>query len=168
MVLYRSSLLLNESCDFCPSNQYILVRVTPRCFRLVKMWCCQVSFLSRCSPRYLTWSSQGSCTLFIWTGEHVPLHVVNVTRTDLRALACILHFWSQICIAKRWVWSFWEATAGSLSVATTYKCNQLLIPSHSITPSSCHSECTGVTYVMGSYSHAVVNVKKFSLVSRCK
>jgi hypothetical protein len=35
MVLYGSSLLLNESCDFRPSNQYILVRVTSRCFRLV-------------------------------------------------------------------------------------------------------------------------------------
>jgi hypothetical protein len=37
MVLYRSSLLVNESCYFRPSNKYILVRVTPRCFCLVKM-----------------------------------------------------------------------------------------------------------------------------------
>jgi hypothetical protein len=37
MVLYRSSLMLKESCDLRPSNQYILVRVSPRCFRLVKM-----------------------------------------------------------------------------------------------------------------------------------
>jgi hypothetical protein len=80
----RSSLLLNESCDFRPSSQYILVRVTPRCFRLVKILCCQVNFLFRRSTRYLTWSSQGSCTLFIWTGGHVPLHVVVVTWTDLR------------------------------------------------------------------------------------
>jgi hypothetical protein len=49
----------------------------------------------------------------------VTLHVVNVTWTDLRALACICHFWSQSWIARRWVWSFWEATAGSLSVART-------------------------------------------------
>jgi hypothetical protein len=47
----------------------------------------------------------------------MPLHVVNVTWTDLRALACIQHFWSQILIVRRWVRSFWEATAGSLSVA---------------------------------------------------
>jgi hypothetical protein len=78
-----------------------------------------VSFLSRCSSRYLTWSSQGSCILFIWTGGHVPLRVVNVTWTDLRELACIRHFWSKIWIARRWVWSFWEATEGSLSVAKT-------------------------------------------------
>jgi hypothetical protein len=49
----------------------------------------------------------------------VPLRVVNVTWTDLRALACIRHFWSQSWIARRWVRSFWEATAGSLSVART-------------------------------------------------
>jgi hypothetical protein len=30
---------------------------------------CQVSFLSRCSPRYLTWSSQGSCTRATVYGE---------------------------------------------------------------------------------------------------
>jgi hypothetical protein len=49
----------------------------------------------------------------------VPLRVVNVTWTDLSALACIRLFWSQICIARRWGWSFWEAAAGSLSVART-------------------------------------------------
>jgi hypothetical protein len=92
--------------------------VCPGCFHLVKMWRCQVSFLSRCNPRYLTWSSQGGCTLFIWTGGHVLLRVLNAMWTDLRALDCILHLWSQIWIA-RWVSSFWEATAGSLSVART-------------------------------------------------
>jgi hypothetical protein len=49
----------------------------------------------------------------------VPLRVVNVTWTDLRALACIRHVWSQIWIARRWVRSFWEATAGLLSEART-------------------------------------------------
>jgi hypothetical protein len=39
--------------------------------------------------------------------------------TDLKALTCIRHFWSQSWIARRWVWSFWEVTAGSLSVART-------------------------------------------------
>jgi hypothetical protein len=47
----------------------------------------------------------------------VPLRVVNVKWTDLRALACIRHVWSQIWIVRRWVLSFWEATAGSLSMA---------------------------------------------------
>jgi hypothetical protein len=75
-----------ESFYFRPSNQYILVRVIPSCFRL-----CQVSLLSRCSPRYLT-SSWDSCTLFIWSGGAVSLRVVNVTWIDLDSLAFILHF----------------------------------------------------------------------------
>jgi hypothetical protein len=37
------SLLFIESFDLRPSNQYILVRAIPRCFRLVKMCLCQVS-----------------------------------------------------------------------------------------------------------------------------
>jgi hypothetical protein len=42
----------------------------------------------------------------------MPLHVVNVTWTDLRALACIRNFWNQFWIAGRWIWSFWEAMEG--------------------------------------------------------
>jgi hypothetical protein len=47
------SLLFIESFDLRPSNQYILVRAIPSCFCLVKMCLCQVSLLSRCSPRYI-------------------------------------------------------------------------------------------------------------------
>jgi hypothetical protein len=72
IVLYMRSLLLVESLDFRPSNQYILVRVIPSCFRFAKMCLCQVSLLSRCSPRYFTSSFWGSCSLFIWTGGHEP------------------------------------------------------------------------------------------------
>jgi hypothetical protein len=93
VVLYMRRLLRIESFDLHSSNQYILVRVIPSCFHFVKMCLCQVSLLSRCSPRYLTSSSRGSCTLFIWTGEgHVSLCVVNVTWIDLDLLAFILHF----------------------------------------------------------------------------
>jgi hypothetical protein len=113
------SLLLAESFDLHLSNQYILVRVIPSCFRLAKMCLCQVSLLSRCGPRYLTSSSWGSCTLFIRTGGHVSLHVVNVTYIDLDSLAFILHFLNQSWIASRSVCSFCEAMAGSLSTATT-------------------------------------------------
>jgi hypothetical protein len=94
------NLLLVESFDFRLSNQYILVRVIPSCFRFAKMCLCQVSLLSRCSPRYLVSSSWGSFTLFIWTGEHVSLHVVNVTWIDLGSLAFILHFFNQFLIAS--------------------------------------------------------------------
>jgi hypothetical protein len=64
-------------------------------------------------------SSWGSCTLFIWTGGHVSLRVVNVTWVDFDSLAFILHFLNQFSIARRSVCSFFEAMAGSLSVATT-------------------------------------------------
>jgi hypothetical protein len=59
IVLYMRSLLLVESFDLLPSNQYILVRVIPSCFRFAKMRLPHVSLLSRCSPRYLTSSSRG-------------------------------------------------------------------------------------------------------------
>jgi hypothetical protein len=62
------SLLLVESFDLRASNQGILMRVIPSCFRFTKMCLCQVSLLSWCSPRYLASPSQGSCTLFIWPG----------------------------------------------------------------------------------------------------
>jgi hypothetical protein len=52
IAIFMRSLLLVESFDLCPSSQYILVRVGPSCFRFVKMCLCQVSLLSRCSPRY--------------------------------------------------------------------------------------------------------------------
>jgi hypothetical protein len=72
------SLLFVETFDLRPSNQYILVRVIPSCFRLAKICLCQVSLMSCCSPRYLT-SSWGSCTLFIWAEGNVSLLVMNVT-----------------------------------------------------------------------------------------
>jgi hypothetical protein len=104
---------------FRPSNQYILVRVIPSCFRFAKKCLCQPSLLSRRSPRYLTSSSWGNCPLFIWTGGHVSLLVVNVTWIDLNSLAFIHHFLNQSWIASRSVCSFCEAMAGSLSMATT-------------------------------------------------
>jgi hypothetical protein len=65
-----------QSFDLRPSNKYILVRAIPSCFRLVKMCLCQVSLLSRCSPRCLREldivdvqqgtrsSSRGECGVF--------------------------------------------------------------------------------------------------------
>jgi hypothetical protein len=40
--LYMRSLLLTESSDFIPSNQYILVRVIPSCLFFMKTCLCQV------------------------------------------------------------------------------------------------------------------------------
>jgi hypothetical protein len=63
------SLLCVESFDLRPSNQDSLVRVIPSCFRLENICVCQVSLLSRCSPRYLTSSVWGSRTLLMCTGD---------------------------------------------------------------------------------------------------
>jgi hypothetical protein len=49
----------------------------------------------------------------------VPLRVVNVPCNDFEALACIRRWWSQCSMARRWVWSFWEAAVRSLSDART-------------------------------------------------
>jgi hypothetical protein len=40
IVLYMRSLLLLESFTLRPSNQYILVRVIPSCFRFANMCLC--------------------------------------------------------------------------------------------------------------------------------
>jgi hypothetical protein len=89
------------------------------CFRFAKMCSCQVSLLLRRNPRYLTSSSWGSCTLFVWTGGLASLRVVNVTWTNLDPLAFIFHFYNQFWIAARLVCSFCEAMAGSLPMAST-------------------------------------------------
>jgi hypothetical protein len=43
IVVYVRGLLLVESSDLRPSNQYVLVKVIPSCFHFVKMCLCQVS-----------------------------------------------------------------------------------------------------------------------------
>jgi hypothetical protein len=40
IVLYMISLLLVQSSNLCPSNQYIFVRVVPSCFYFAKMFFC--------------------------------------------------------------------------------------------------------------------------------
>jgi hypothetical protein len=120
------SLLLVESFVLRPSNQYVSVRVIPSCFRFAKMCLCQVSLLSRCSPRYLTSSSWGSCTLFIWSGGHVSRRVVNVTWIDLDSLAFFLHPLTSLGLqVDRFVVSVKQA--GLLSVATTAVSSQRLL-----------------------------------------
>jgi hypothetical protein len=90
------SLLGRDRCDRRPKGQFILVRVRPSCFHLVKMWWRQVSLLSRWRPRYLTWSALGSCTSFMCTGGHLPERVVKVMCTDLSGLVCIRQVRSQV------------------------------------------------------------------------
>jgi hypothetical protein len=74
-------------------------------------------------------SSWESCTLFMQTGGggHISLDVVNVMLTDLDPLAFILHFLNRYWIAATLVYSFCEAMAGTLSVASTKYCWQRLL-----------------------------------------
>jgi hypothetical protein len=90
------SLLLVESFDVCPSNQYILVRLIPSCFRFAKMCLCQVSLLS--SVVQYNWHhlrGVAHCSYRPGGGGHVSLRVVNITWIDLDSLAFILHFLNQ-------------------------------------------------------------------------
>jgi hypothetical protein len=112
------SLLLVESFDFRPSDQYILTRVNPSCFRFANKCLSQVSLLPRCNPRYLTYS----------LGE---LHIVYMDRVAsfsscsecyvdrLGSVSFVSPFLIHIWIASRLVCSLCEAMAGSLSVAAT-------------------------------------------------
>jgi hypothetical protein len=85
---------------------------------LQNMFLCQVSLLSRRSPRYLT-SAWRNCTLFMWTEVHVSLRVVKVTWVDLEPLAFILRFLNKCWIVSRLVCSLCEAMGGSLSMVVT-------------------------------------------------
>jgi hypothetical protein len=69
------SLLPVESFDLRPSNRYVLARVIPSCFCFAKMCLCQVSLLSRSSPRYLTLLLRGvvHCLYGLGGGGHFSL-----------------------------------------------------------------------------------------------
>jgi hypothetical protein len=77
-----SSLLLVESFDLRPSNQYILVRVIPSCFHFAKLCLCQVSLLPMCIPRYLTSPNYGLeyfKTLILQLGQKFCLTLLSET-----------------------------------------------------------------------------------------
>jgi hypothetical protein len=79
-----------EGFDLRPSNQYILARAIPSFFHFKKMCLCQVSLLSRCSPRCLTSFSGKLHIVYMEWG--VYFSVVIVTWIDLDLLAFILNF----------------------------------------------------------------------------
>jgi hypothetical protein len=54
--------------------------------------------------------------LFIWTGGHISLRVVNVTWVDFDSLAFILHFLNQFRIASRSVCSLYMLLHNLLNV----------------------------------------------------
>jgi hypothetical protein len=114
IVLYMRSLLFVESFDLRPSKQYILVRMIPSSFRFAKMCLCQ-----SCSPSYFIFSGELHIVYINRGDDDVSFCAVNVTWIDLDPLAFILHFLNQVWIANKLVCSLCEATAGSLSVAST-------------------------------------------------
>jgi hypothetical protein len=65
IILYIRTLLLEESFGLHPNKRYTLVRAISSYFRFAKMCLCQLRVLARCSPKYLTSSFWGSCTLFV-------------------------------------------------------------------------------------------------------
>jgi hypothetical protein len=70
IALYMRGLLFAMSFDLRPSNQCILVRAISSLHFAKMHYLRKVSLLSRCSPRYLTFTSWGSCRFFLITGRH--------------------------------------------------------------------------------------------------
>jgi hypothetical protein len=105
-------LLLVESSDLRPRNQYSLVRAIPNGLRFVKICLCEVSLVPRCSPRFFTYF-KGKYTLFIRTGGHVRIRAANRFGSVNYSPFC-----KPVSIATRMVCRFCKATLGSLSVAS--------------------------------------------------
>jgi hypothetical protein len=119
IVIYMRSLLLVESFDLRPSNQYILVMVIRVVSVLRKCLCGRYDFcqgIARDTWHHLL-GEVGRCLYGPGCG-HVSL-MVNVTWLDLDPLVFILRFLNQYLIASRLVCSFFEAIVWSLSVAST-------------------------------------------------
>jgi hypothetical protein len=77
-----------------PSNQYILVKAIPSCFRLMKMCLCQVSLLSR-SCHFLL-GGVAHCYMDRGGGTFFFFGVVSVTWIDLNPLAFVVHFFKPV------------------------------------------------------------------------
>jgi hypothetical protein len=83
IAFYTNSIFSSDICDFRPTMQYSLRSLSYSCFLFVDMCLRQVSFRSRCIPRYFTSSGCVNCLLFSWTGGHVFFFKEKVTWTDL-------------------------------------------------------------------------------------
>jgi hypothetical protein len=96
-----------------PRSQDIARSLRSRCWRLVWMCFRQVSWRSRCSPRYLTSDFTGMGVVCRNTGGQVTCRVVKVTCADFAVLTRIFHMSNQSWRRVKWRWRRWEATAGS-------------------------------------------------------
>jgi hypothetical protein len=119
IVLYTSSLFPSDSCDFRLMIQYSLRSLRSSCFFFVNMCLCQISFRSRCIPRYFTSSGWVSCLLFVWTGVHVFFFKVKVTWADFVSFTFISHFFNHSWILFRLVCIMCVTIVGSSCVVST-------------------------------------------------
>ena len=71
IALYTSNLLSSESCYFRPVTQCSLRSLRSSCFLSVSMCLRQVSFRSRCLPKYFASSVWVNCLSFSWREGHV-------------------------------------------------------------------------------------------------
>jgi len=117
--LYTSSLFSSDSCDFRPMIQYSLRSLRSSCFLFADMCLCEVSFRSKCIPRYFTSSGWVSWLLLSWTGGHVFFFKVKVTWTYFGSFTFINHFFNHSWILFKLVCSLCVAIAGSSCVVRT-------------------------------------------------
>ena len=92
--LYNSTLLFKASCEFLPSNQYILLYLIFISFLFFSMWFFHVSLWSRCIPRHLTELLDEICLKLKYTGGLMIFLFVNEIWVDFASLTCIRHLWN--------------------------------------------------------------------------
>jgi len=117
--LYTISLFCSDSCNFRPMIQYSLRILRSSCFPFEDMCLRQVSFRSRCIPRYFTSSGWVICLLFSWTGGHLFFFKVKVTWTDFVSFTFKCYFFSHSWILFILFRSLCVIIAGSSCVVRT-------------------------------------------------
>jgi hypothetical protein len=105
-------LFSRDSCDFVFMSQFIFLILSSNCLLLAFICVCHVSFLSRWSPKYLTFCM--GKLLILTCGQIVRL-VVNVLCVDFAGLTVIFHCSVQFGSKLRCCCNFWEAVLWSLS-----------------------------------------------------
>ena len=111
-----SSLLLRDSGDCRPVNQYSFWHCNCASCLFALMWFAQVSLLSKWKPRYLTFVLCNNTSFPRVTGLQSPLRSVNVICTDFVTLDLICHFCSYSLILSSCICSLDDTLLGSLSL----------------------------------------------------
>ena len=93
-------MLLTESFDFSPRNQYILWKVSPSCFRFENVFPPNKSAIKMRTEIFYVLMLEELVVVQTDRGQ-TCLRVVNVICTDLDSFAFTLHFLSQRYIVIR-------------------------------------------------------------------